>query len=155
MPSPVAHRETLVDFKVTALGDNPHQTARVLTMHQAGASRERIIEVGHWMRSWTAQDVDRILANHRATVPEPPDPRPHSVFPTSARTVLVSANEAAVSHRICQAMTNEEIAGDLGMSPHTVKTHVRNVLRKAECRDRVALVVAIYSGKVALTQEER
>jgi DNA-binding CsgD family transcriptional regulator len=107
MPSPVAHRETLVDFKVTALGDNP------------------------------------------------PDPRPHSVFPTSARTVLVSANEAAVSHRICQAMTNEEIAGDLGMSPHTVKTHVRNVLRKAECRDRVALVVAIYSGKVALTQEER
>jgi DNA-binding NarL/FixJ family response regulator len=45
---------------------------------------------------------------------------------------------------IARGLSNEEIAGRLVISPLTAKTHVRNILRKLDCRDRAALVALAY-----------
>lgn len=52
--------------------------------------------------------------------------------------------EAALGRR------NDEIAHDLGMSPHTVRTHVQNILTKLGVHSKLeAVLVAIRYGKVA------
>ena len=47
---------------------------------------------------------------------------------------------------VARGLSNEEIAGRLVISPFTAKTHVRNVLRKLDCRDRAGLVALAYES---------
>ena len=47
---------------------------------------------------------------------------------------------------VARGLSNEEIAGRLVISPLTAKTHVRNVLRKLDCRDRAGLVALAYES---------
>jgi DNA-binding NarL/FixJ family response regulator len=58
--------------------------------------------------------------------------------------------EREILRLVARGMSNAEIAGRLVISPLTAKTHVSNVLRKLDCRDRAALVALAYeSGLVA------
>jgi DNA-binding NarL/FixJ family response regulator len=51
---------------------------------------------------------------------------------------------------VARGLTNDEIAGRLIISPQTAKTHVRNILRKLDCRDRAGLVALAYeTGLIA------
>ncbi len=67
---------------------------------------------------------------------------------------LVSARELAglterereVLGLVGQGKTNDEIAGELFVSPATVKTHVSRVMSKLYARDRAQLVVAAYES---------
>jgi DNA-binding NarL/FixJ family response regulator len=45
---------------------------------------------------------------------------------------------------IARGLSNDEIAGRLVISPLTAKTHVRNILRKLDRRDRAGLVALAY-----------
>lgn len=45
---------------------------------------------------------------------------------------------------VARGLSNDEIAGHLVISPLTAKTHVRNILRKLDCRDRAGLVTIAY-----------
>ena len=45
---------------------------------------------------------------------------------------------------IARGLSNAQIAGRLGISPLTAKSHVRNILRKLDCHDRAALVALAY-----------
>jgi DNA-binding NarL/FixJ family response regulator len=45
---------------------------------------------------------------------------------------------------VARGYSNDEIAGRLVISPLTAKTHVRNILRKLDRRDRAALVALAY-----------
>jgi DNA-binding NarL/FixJ family response regulator len=47
---------------------------------------------------------------------------------------------------VARGLSNDEIAGRLVISPLTAKTHVRNILRKLDCRDRAALVALAYES---------
>jgi DNA-binding NarL/FixJ family response regulator len=51
---------------------------------------------------------------------------------------------------IARGLSNDEIAGRLVISPLTAKTHVRNILRKLDRRDRAGLVALAYeTGLIA------
>ena len=55
----------------------------------------------------------------------------------------LTAAERRVLNLLSRAKTNKEIAGDLGISPATVKRHLENALRKLRLKNRVEL--AIYA----------
>ncbi len=58
--------------------------------------------------------------------------------------------EREITRLVAEGLTNSEIAGRLVISPLTAKTHVSNILRKLDCRDRAALVAVAYeSGLVS------
>jgi DNA-binding NarL/FixJ family response regulator len=64
---------------------------------------------------------------------------------TSARDLeALTEREREVLALVGQGKTNDEIAGELFVSPATVKTHVSRVLSKLYARDRAQLVVVAY-----------
>jgi len=52
--------------------------------------------------------------------------------------------EVEVLRLVAQGLTNDEIAGQLFLSPLTAKTHVSRIMQKLHARDRVQLVVLAY-----------
>jgi DNA-binding NarL/FixJ family response regulator len=54
--------------------------------------------------------------------------------------------EREILRLVAEGLSNAEIAGRLVISPLTAKTHVSNVLRKLDCRDRAALVALAYES---------
>jgi DNA-binding NarL/FixJ family response regulator len=83
----------------------------------------------------------RLIAEFAAR-PDPDEP--------SAVLTELTAREREVTRLVADGLTNNEIAGRLVISPLTAKTHVSNILRKLDCRDRPALVALAYeSGLVS------
>jgi len=63
--------------------------------------------------------------------------------------------EREILRLIAHGLSNAEIAGRLVISPLTAKTHVSNILRKLDRRDRAALVALAYeSGLVVVGDRE-
>jgi DNA-binding NarL/FixJ family response regulator len=62
----------------------------------------------------------------------------------------LTPREVEILQRLAQGMSNDQIATDLGMSPHTLRTHIQNILTKLGVHSKLeALVFAIRHGKVA------
>ena len=80
--------------------------------------------------------LDRILLSSRAT----------------ERVPQLSPREREVTGLMAEGRTAEAIGGELGVSVETVRTHVRNVIRKLQARNRVhAIAIALERGEIALT----
>src|SRR6478735_8657653 len=57
----------------------------------------------------------------------------------------------AAIERMAAGLTAEAIGSQLGVSVETVRTHVRNVIRKLQARNRVhAIALALERGEIAL-----
>ena len=72
--------------------------------------------------------------------------------PASTPTALLdlTEREREILRLVARGLSNTEIAGRLVISPFTAKTHVRNILRKLDCRDRTALTALAYeTGLIA------
>lgn len=73
------------------------------------------------------------------------DDRSHA--PSSAASAGLTPREVEVVRCLCQGLGTEEIAMRLSVSPHTITTHVRNILRKLEVSSRAdAVVWAVEHG---------
>ena len=52
---------------------------------------------------------------------------------------------------LAQGLTGEEVADEIACRVETVKTHIRNAMRKLEARNRVhAIAIALRAGLIAL-----
>jgi DNA-binding CsgD family transcriptional regulator len=62
----------------------------------------------------------------------------------------ISMREREVFQALARGRTTEEVAGELHISPHTVRTYVRSGLRKLDSRTRAhGVAVAMERGLIA------
>jgi DNA-binding NarL/FixJ family response regulator len=85
--------------------------------------------------SYVDPRLDRILLSPRATSHVP----------------QLSPREREIMHLMAEGMTAEAIGAKITVSVETVRTHVRNVIRKLQARNRVhAIAIALERGEIAL-----
>ena len=85
--------------------------------------------------SYVDPRLDRILLSPRAT----------------ARVPQLSPREREIMHLMAEGHTAEQISGQAMVSVETVRTHVRNVIRKLQARNRVhAIAIALERGEIQL-----
>ena len=67
--------------------------------------------------------------------------------PVGGRSARLSAREREVVQGLAVGDSTEQIGLSLEMSPHTVRTHLRNIMRKLDARTRAhAVAIAIGDG---------
>jgi DNA-binding NarL/FixJ family response regulator len=84
-----------------------------------------------------APSLTRRLIEEHVRGPEP-------VTGTPAALSSLTAREVDVLRLVARGLTNDEIAGRLGVSPVTVKTHVNRILAKLGADTRAQAVVQAY-----------
>lgn len=67
---------------------------------------------------------------------------------TSHRLDGVTEREREVLTLIARGLSNAELATHLNVSPGTVKSHIGQLLRKLDARDRAQLVIAAYEARL-------
>ncbi len=60
----------------------------------------------------------------------------------------LSQKESTVIRAVAQGQTDGQIAGELGISVPTVKTHVRSILRKTNTRNRAGAIAAAFRSGI-------
>jgi DNA-binding NarL/FixJ family response regulator len=66
-----------------------------------------------------------------------------------AEQAPLSKREREILQKIANGATTKEVANDLGISPHTVKTHLERIFEKLGANDRAqAVAIAIRTGLV-------
>ncbi len=104
------------------------------SMEELQAAIERVADGG----SYVDPRLDRILLSPRATENVP----------------QLSPREREIMHLMAEGLTADAIAGELTVSVETVRTHVRNAIRKLQARNRVhAIAIALERGEIALDPE--
>ncbi len=64
-------------------------------------------------------------------------------------TTPLSKREREILQRVADGATTKQVAADLGISPHTVKTHLERIFEKLGANDRAqAVAIAIRTGIV-------
>jgi len=68
---------------------------------------------------------------------------------SSSETTPLSKREREILQRVADGATTKQVASDLGISPHTVKTHLERIFEKLGANDRAqAVAIAIRTGIV-------
>ncbi|WP_462156960.1 helix-turn-helix transcriptional regulator [Pseudoalteromonas sp. GB56] len=64
----------------------------------------------------------------------------HKLTEGDIEPVKLTKREKAIVALMSKGAKNKEIADDLSISPHTVKTHLYSAFRKTKCRNRIELL---------------
>lgn len=65
-------------------------------------------------------------------------------LPTLARSSMLSRREREILGLLSRGLTTDEVADELNLSAHTVRTHVKNAMRKLEATTRAhAIAIAM------------
>jgi DNA-binding NarL/FixJ family response regulator len=65
-------------------------------------------------------------------------------IPTSGMFDCLTDREREIVRLVARGLSNQEIAGQLVISPLTVKTHVSHAMTKLDCRDRAQVVALAF-----------
>jgi DNA-binding NarL/FixJ family response regulator len=106
---------------------------------KAGSMEELLAAIRHVAAGGSYVDprLDRILLSPRAT----------------SRVPQLSPREREIMHLMAEGNTAEQIGDRITVSVETVRTHVRNVIRKLQARNRVhAIAIALERGEIQLEQ---
>ena len=69
--------------------------------------------------------------------------------PDAPRTAPLSKREREILQKVADGATTRQVATELGISPHTVKTHLERIFEKLSANDRAqAEAIAIRTGIV-------
>jgi DNA-binding NarL/FixJ family response regulator len=90
----------------------------------------------------------RLISEFAARRPAGP-----AAVPRSRLLDQLTVREQETLRLLARGLSNAEIAGELTVSEHTVKTHVSNVLSKLHLRDRVHAVVFAYEAGAVVAGE--
>lgn len=77
----------------------------------------------------------RVVRHHEATQ--------HAAAPLRVIWPMLTEREEEMALWVSQGKSNAEIAMLTGLSPHTVKNHLRNVMEKLGCSNRAGLAAAV------------
>jgi DNA-binding NarL/FixJ family response regulator len=127
------------DADVDLLYDGLDSGARGYAL-KAGSMDELVGAIRRVAEGGTYVDprLDRVLLSPRATAGVP----------------QLSPREREIMHLMAEGMTAEAIGSRLTVSVETVRTHVRNVIRKLQARNRVhAIALALERGEIALEKD--
>lgn len=104
------------------------------SMAELVAAIERVAAGG----SYVDPRLDRVLRSPRA-----PEKLPQ-----------LSPREREIMHEMAEGLTAEKIGAKLNVSVETVRTHLRNVIRKLQARNRVhAIALALEHGEIQLDRD--
>jgi DNA-binding NarL/FixJ family response regulator len=104
---------------------------------KAGSMDELLAAIDQVAAGGTYVDprLDRILLSPRAT----------------AHVPQLSPREREIMHLMAEGYTAEQVGDAISVSVETVRTHVRNVIRKLQARNRVhAIAIALERGEIQL-----
>jgi DNA-binding NarL/FixJ family response regulator len=141
--SHLTFREREVLRRICA-GESDRQIAENLGISNATArthARSILLKLGVGTRAAAAAVMASVAspltASSHARIPDPdpapvsrPSPGPPSSPPPSPSPPALTAREAEVLHCFAAGLTQPAIAHRLVVSPHTVRTHIRNLLAK-------------------------
>jgi DNA-binding CsgD family transcriptional regulator len=64
---------------------------------------------------------------------------------TTSRSDSLSGRELAVLEELAKGTSTEDIGSKFHVSPHTVRTHIKNIMRKLDAHTRAHAVAIAYS----------
>ncbi|MEK9817078.1 MULTISPECIES: response regulator transcription factor [Limnobacter] len=76
-----------------------------------------------------------------------------SGFTIGQRMARITERQVSVLYRIAKGESNHEIAQNLGLSPETVKTHVRSILARLNARNRLEAAMLYRAWQEQKTDE--